>query len=179
LFLAKAAWKVKNVAGAIRIARSSRRPLHILGGRRWLWNHWRGVHWEGMMGGQEKSNAISRSAALLFPVRWNEPFGIAVIEALVSGTPVLASGYGSLPELVPPEGGAICRTEAQFVEAITRLGEFRASDCRDWVISQFHYRQMAKQYVQLYERVIRGERLNPTPPVATEEATRFLPLPRL
>jgi hypothetical protein len=160
LFLAKASWKVKNVNGAIRIARKSGRSLKILGGKRWFLNHWRGIHWEGMLSGEPKARIIAESQGLLFPVIWDEPFGIAVIEALVSGTPVLASRQGSLPELVTPEVGKICDTEAEFVEAVPSLKEFSAKRCRDYVMEKFHYHRMAKDYLSLYERVASGNSLS-------------------
>jgi len=166
LFLAKASWAVKNVAGAIRIARLSGKKLNIVGGSRWWCPVWRGVHWRGMLGGGEKANWIAKSQGLLFPVLWNEPFGIAVTEALVSGTPVLATPFGSLPELIHSEVGRICKNYGEFVEGVKSLGAFKAKDCRDWALSRFHYLDMAKKYVEKYETVLAGKKLNPVSPRA-------------
>lgn len=160
LFLAKASWKVKNVQGAIRIARKSGTPLRIVGGSRWWLPHWRGIHWEGMLGGPRKQELLAHSRGLLFPVLWHEPFGLAVVEAMLSGTPVLASRWGSLPELVGEEAGALCDSEEEFVSSVGRLGEFSAERCRDWALSKFHYRLMAKGYFALYEKILRGEKIN-------------------
>lgn len=179
LFLAKASWRVKNVKGTIRIARRARRPLRIVGGSSPLKPLWKlgRIHWEGMLGGERKAKLVAGASGLVFPVLWHEPFGIAVIEALVSGTPVLASPHGSLPELVPPEVGLICRTEAEFVEGVARLGTFRPEDCRDWVLERFHYRRMARDYEALYEKVLSGETLNPRPPRTIEGPDPALPTP--
>lgn len=173
LFLAKASWRVKNVAGAIRIAKKSRTPLHIVGGQRLLFKNWGGIHWEGMLGGREKAERIAASSALLFPVLWNEPFGIAVIEAMVSGLPVLASKLGSLPELVSDDVGILCTDERGFVEAVGEIGRFSPKTCREWVLSQFTHHHMADQYLRLYEKVLRGEFLNAGVPV-TQEAVEAL-----
>jgi glycosyltransferase involved in cell wall biosynthesis len=166
LFLAKASWAVKNVNGAIQIARRAGKRLNIVGGSRWWCPTWRGIHWRGMLGGVEKVNWISQSEGLLFPVLWNEPFGIAVTEALVSGTPVLASPFGSLKELIDPHVGRICNNYDEFVLAAKNLREFKPKDCRDWALSKFHYLDMAKNYLQKYESILSGKKLNPVPPRA-------------
>lgn len=169
LFLAKASWAVKNVAGAIRIARETGKKLNILGGVRWWCPSWRGIRWRGMLGGIDKANWISNSEGLLFPVLWNEPFGIAVTEALISGTPVLATPFGSLPELVGPEVGRICKNYDEFVSAAKNLREFKPKDCRDWAMSKFHYLDMTKKYLEKYETVLSGEQLNLSPPRAPSQ----------
>lgn len=176
LFLAKAAWRVKNVRGAIRFARRSGSPLRIVGGSRWWLPSFRGVTWEGTLGGPEKAEKIARARGLLFPVTWNEPFGIAVVEALISGTPVLTSAHGSLPELVHPEVGKICRSEREFLEGIDSLGQYRPQRCREWALENFTYQKMARSYRELYERVLKGERLNPRDPRATEPPQKYLPI---
>lgn len=165
LFLAKASWRVKNVRGAIGYARATKTRLHILGGSRRIFNPWRGVHWQGMLGGRPKAEFLAGASALLWPILWEEPFGLAVVEAFVSGTPVIANRRGSVPELVVPQCGAICDSDADFENAIARRGSWRSTDCRDWAMSRFHYRQMAASYVKMYERVMKGEALNPRPPV--------------
>lgn len=177
LFLAKASWRVKNVDGAIRIARRAGKELNILGGRRWFLNDWRGVHWRGMIGGREKSEFLARSSALLFPVLWNEPFGIAVIEALVSGTPVLATPWGSLPELLPSDVGRICRDDEDFIDALASLDSFKPQRCREWAVERFSHHEMADKYLGLYERVLKGESLNSAIPVTQEALDALQSIP--
>src|SRR5665647_810580 len=99
-FLADAAWRVKNVRGAIKIAREAGVPLHVIGGVRFNFNM--GIRlsfdpntrFHGMKGGEEKNKIINGSKGLLFPVLWNEPFGIALIESLYFGCPVVGTPYG-------------------------------------------------------------------------------------
>lgn len=176
VFLAKASWRVKNVRGAIRYARRAGRPLRIVGGSRWWMPRWRGVSWEGMVGGKEKADILAGARALLFPVIWNEPFGIAVIEALVSGTPVVASRNGSMPELVPETVGFTCGTESEMVAAIERASEIRPSRCREWVLQNFHYQKMAAGYLTIYQCVLDGERINREIPRATEPPQKLFPI---
>jgi len=87
-FLGKAAWRVKNVQGAIDVARQAGCTLKVLGGDRL--NFRRGfrftlspsIHFYGMVGGEQKMGLLRESSGLIFPVRWHEPFGLAVIERL-------------------------------------------------------------------------------------------------
>ncbi|MCB0403408.1 MAG: glycosyltransferase [Bdellovibrionales bacterium] len=177
IFLGKASWNVKNVKGAVRIARTARVPLKVLGGKRWLFKRWRGVHWAGMVGGEEKAELIAGARALLFPVIWNEPFGIAVTEALVSGTPVVARRMGSLPELVVPEVGYLCDSMHEFVRALSEVDHFSSVTCREWVLENFTYTKMADKYLQYYAEVLNGRVLNPTPPHAVASPSVTFPIP--
>jgi len=156
LFLARVSWKVKGVDRAERIARAAGRELVIAGGRRFH-PFDRSLRSVGTVGGERKLELLADAAALLFPVRWDEPFGLAVIEALASGTPVLASDRGSLPEIVTPETGFLCGDEEAFVEAVGRLDEIDPAACRARVEERFTARRMAEDYVALYGRAIAGE----------------------
>lgn len=178
LFLAKASWRVKNVDGAIRIARRAGVPIHILGGTRWWrWPFGQDV-WEGSVGGEKKAHALAESQGLLFPVLWHEPFGIAVVEALVSGTPVLATPFGSLPELVGERVGRLCSSEEEFIEAVPQLPTFAAKECRDWALSKFHYLSMAESYVKLYEKIGLGRKINQGEVKSTGNPGAPLEIPR-
>ncbi|TFH20926.1 MAG: glycosyltransferase, partial [Bacteroidia bacterium] len=129
-FLGKAAWQIKNLKGSIRIARAAGLPLRVLGGYRV--NLKMGVRitldprvrFEGMVGGEQKNRLINGSLALLFPVRWNEPFGLAVTESLYFGCPVFGTPYGSLPELVRPEFGFLSNKEPELVDALGHVDEY-------------------------------------------------------
>ena len=87
VLLAKARWKVKNLEGAIAVARRAGLELRVLGSRNWPLNAQRllpmirGVRYYGTVGGEEKRDLLARARCLIFPVRWHEPFGNAVVEA--------------------------------------------------------------------------------------------------
>ena len=108
-FLGKAAWGVKNVRGAIKVAKLAGVELDVLGGDRinfkrgFRWTLSRKIHFHGMVGGTQKTGLLNASRGLIFPVRWHEPFGLAVIESLYFGCPVFSTPYGALPELVPAD----------------------------------------------------------------------------
>jgi glycosyltransferase involved in cell wall biosynthesis len=180
-FLGDAAWRVKNLRGAIRVARLAGRNLRVLGGHRL--NFRRGfrltlsprVRFHGFVGGEEKNRVIGASAGLVFPVRWHEPFGLAVIESLYFGCPVFATPYGSLPELVSPEVGVLSTDSRILAERLRDAGSFDRRRCREHVMEYFRADRMAAEYMKLYERVLAGETLNPTPPRLQAIGPQFLP----
>lgn len=171
LFLAKASRKVKNLKACIRIARALNRPLAIVGGRGWSWD--RKIRYMGYLGGEKKNQVIRESIALLFPVLWEEPFGLAIIEALYHGCPVYGTQYGSLPELVPKDVGFLSNEIEKIIQSLREGIFFERKRCHEWVCDQFLYTHMAQRYVQLYEKVCAGEKLNPTVPMKKTKVTRY------
>src|SRR5262249_36689713 len=118
LFLSKVSrQKKKGVDVALHLARRLGLRLGVAGGRRHnlrarraLWDSSRAnVHFCGGVGWRRKAELIAGARALLFPVRWEEPFGIVVAEALISGTPVITTPVGAMPELISSEVGFLCR----------------------------------------------------------------------
>lgn len=179
VFCAKASWRVKNVRGAIRIAEASGHSLKVIGGTRPWWSLPSArVQWQGVVGGAEKNACLASAKGLLFPVRWHEPFGIAVIEALVSGTPVLVTPFGSLPELISPDVGKLCSSYAEFVDGVANLSSWKAQACRDWAVSNFHFMKMTEAYLKFYEQVVSGKTIHAEAPRATPSAASpLLPIP--
>jgi glycosyltransferase involved in cell wall biosynthesis len=160
VFLAKAAWKVKNLKGAIEVARAAGRPLKVMGSRdlpfhlnRYFTPRWKGVEYCGMLGDREKRKLLRRARGLLFPVRWHEPFGIAITEALASGCPVFGTPYGSLPEIITPDVGLLSPRAADLVRALKELN-FSPQTCRERVTQGFTDIQMAKRYLELYREIL-------------------------
>ena len=103
----------------------------------------------------------------MFPVRWHEPFGIAIIEALAKGRPVIGSSYGSLPELIGPEkqGGLVCKNYSEFERVISDPPiHFLSEQVRDYFEKNFTSRIMANNYLPFYEQVIQGIPLHSKPP---------------
>ncbi len=168
-FLGKAAWRVKNVAGAIDVALQARQKLAVLGGKRL--NIKRGfrftlsprVTFHGMVGGDTKFGLLNGSRGLIFPVRWHEPFGLAIIESLYFGCAVYATPYGSLPELVTPECGVLSDSATVLAQSLAAHG-FDARACHARAVTHFSARAMSQGYVRAYERVLAGERMNLQPP---------------
>lgn len=173
-FLGDAAWRVKNVQGAISVSRKAKLPLHVIGGYRFNFNQGirltfdRHVHFHGMQGGEAKNNILRSSKALLFPVRWHEPFGLALIESLYFGCPVFGTPYGSLPEIIQPSVGYLSANSAELVTALGNISAFSPKACHEYVMEQFSATQMMQAYLKKYEKVLNGYTLNTHPPVLKE-----------
>jgi glycosyltransferase involved in cell wall biosynthesis len=177
-FLGKAAWRVKNVAGAIDVALDTGVKLAVMGGTRlnlkrgfrFTWS--RRIQFYGMVGGQEKFRLLNTSNGLILPVRWHEPFGLAVIESLYFGCPVFATRYGALPELVGPEHGFLSANKAELVSSI-QAQSFDMRACHQHAVDHFNAETMARAYLEKYEQVLAGERLSKNHPRATGRDVRL------
>ncbi len=165
-FLGKAAWRLKNVQGAIDITKKANVALDVLGGHRlnfkmgFRFTLDRHVRFHGMVDNEAKCNVLEKSKGLVFPVTWEEPFGLAVTESLFMGTPVFATPYGSLPELIKaPEFGLLSNVEDELVEAI-KHGNYNPKQCHEYAQDTFDHISMAKAYIKKYEKVLNGGQLN-------------------
>jgi glycosyltransferase involved in cell wall biosynthesis len=181
-FLGDAAWRVKNVKGAIRISKLAHQKLRVVGGVRFNFNQGirlsfdTHVRFDGMQGGAEKNEIIKYSKGLIFPVRWHEPFGLALIESLYFGCPVFGTPYGSLPEIVIPEVGYLTTTASGLADAVESVNDFNRKHCHEYVMDNFTHIQMSASYVRLYEKVLNGEKLNPKAPIIQSiQSDKFLP----
>ena len=102
---------------------------------------------------------MGKAKGFLFPLQWDEPFGMVVIEAMAAGTPVLAYGRGSMPELIRNgETGYLVDNEEEMVEMTHRVATLDRARCRSWVQERFSIEQMVDGYEQLYRKAIRGQR---------------------
>ncbi len=159
LFLAKASWRVKNLKHTVWAARKARKHLHIIGGR-WFGLS-RFIHNHGIIGGDEKINIMNDCDALIFPVRWHEPFGIAIIEAMSQGLPVIGSSFGSLPELISEDVGYIVHSHQELLNVLSSpTKKFDSTKIRKYVEENFSISKHTKEYLNLYQKVIAGENLN-------------------
>lgn len=180
-FLGKAAWRVKNIDGAIKIAQRSKNHLHVMGGKRL--NIHMGfrltldprIHFHGMIGGEEKNQVMRNSKALLFPVVWHEPFGIAITESMYFGCPVFGTPYGSLPEIVDSNSGFLSNKSSELIEALSgSLSNYDPKSIHDRVMDLFSVKQMVDKFLTLYETILNGEKLNKKKPTFPEGEPKFL-----
>jgi glycosyltransferase involved in cell wall biosynthesis len=105
-----------------------------------------------------KNDLLARARALLFPIDWDEPFGLVMIEAMACGTPVLAFAGGSVEEIVSDEvSGWICRDVADMAARIESPG-VPAESCRAWVAAHFSRERMVERYVAIYEHATANRR---------------------
>jgi glycosyltransferase involved in cell wall biosynthesis len=115
------------------------------------------VDYIGEISDKEKQAFLGNAYALLFPIDWPEPFGLVMIEAMACGTPVLAFGRGSVPELVE-DGvtGFIVDGVDQAVAALRKIERLDRKHCRRVFEQRFSAARMTRDYLELYRSVIDG-----------------------
>ncbi|MFD0795037.1 glycosyltransferase [Mucilaginibacter litoreus] len=108
------------------------------------------ISYVGALNDSEKNQYLQKAKALLFPIEWDEPFGIVMIEAMACGTPVIAFERGSVPEVVT-DGvtGFITNTFDQMVNAVGRIYEIDRAACRALAEKQFDAGKIAADYLNL------------------------------
>jgi glycosyltransferase involved in cell wall biosynthesis len=116
------------------------------------------VEFVGEIGEGEKDAFLGNAYALLFPIDWPEPFGLAMVEAMACGTPVIAYRSGAVPEVME-EGhtGFIVEELEDAVEAARRVPELSRKRCREVFDQRFTAARMAHDYVQVYQRLIKSK----------------------
>jgi glycosyltransferase involved in cell wall biosynthesis len=121
------------------------------------------VRFVGEVGGETKRLLFADARALLMPIRWEEPFGMVMIEALACGTPVIAFAEGAARELVVDgKTGFLVADEAEMAAAVARLPRIAGAACRTWVAAHCDIGVVTSAY----ERAYRGAVVGVTRPVA-------------
>lgn len=182
-FLGKAAWRLKNVQGAIDIIKGSKNEkLEVLGGVRF--NIKMGlrftlspkIRFRGMVGGNLKYKLLEGSKGLVFPVKWHEPFGLAIIESLYYGSPVFGTPYGSLPELIHSNLGVLSNKKEDLIEAIKNADHYSSKECHEYALEIFNSKKMTLSYIEKYNKVLNKESLNSVyPKLKKVKESKFLP----
>jgi len=154
----------KGCHWAIEAAKKTGRRLIVAGG--WRPSFTGAVKYVGEVDGNRKAVLLARARCLWMPALWDEPFGLTTIEALFSGTPVLGTRRGALPEILIPTVGALCTTLEEMLVAAETIGTRSPEACRAHAERYFTHRAMAEEYVRVYRAVIETGKLpagRPTP----------------
>jgi glycosyltransferase involved in cell wall biosynthesis len=113
------------------------------------------VEYVGTLGVEKRKVFLSAARCLLVPTRYVEPFGGVAVEAMLSGTPVLASDWGAFPETVQDGvSGFLCRTEEDFQQGIGRCYNLIPEECRGWAVSRYGMAVVGKQYDRYFRRLV-------------------------
>ncbi|HVL92446.1 MAG TPA: glycosyltransferase family 4 protein [Acidimicrobiales bacterium] len=167
LFLGRMS-RSKGAHRATEAAYKAGRPLILAGKMRESWEHQYfdtyvrpylndEIRYVGEVGHQDKLRLLAGASALLFPIRWNEPFGMVMIEAMACGTPVLAFPEGAAPEVVVDgRTGFLCHDVNDMAEAIGRIGTLDRGACREAVEGYFSSDRMVAEHIDLFERLASG-----------------------
>ena len=116
------------------------------------------VEWLGEANMARKKELLPPARCLVFPIQWDEPFGIVMVEAMACGTPVVAVGRGSVPEVVA-DGvtGFVCDDVSEMPEAIAKVGELDPQACRDRAKRHFDVDAMVSGYEGVYRSLLEGD----------------------
>jgi glycosyltransferase involved in cell wall biosynthesis len=128
------------------------------------------VEFLGELGCAEKLALVGNSCALLNPMQWAEPFGLVMIEALATGTPVVATPVGSAPEIVDDGVTGLLREGClPLAAALLDAAQLDRAACRDAAVRRFSTERMVAEHVRLYEDLVFGRtprhRMNGRQPV--------------
>jgi len=125
------------------------------------------VEYLGEIGESEKQDFLGRATGLLFPIDWEEPFGLVMIEAMACGTPVVAFRRGSVPEIVD-QGvtGYVVETVEEAAAAVGCLATLSRTEIRARFERRYTATRMAQDYLALYRRLLKGCETDDTKGVA-------------
>jgi glycosyltransferase involved in cell wall biosynthesis len=157
---------VKGTHLAIEVAKKSGIPLKIAGEVQPMFQSYydtmvkphidgKFIEYIGEADLSMKNELLGNSIGMLFPITWDEPFGLVMLESMACGTPVFALDRGSVPEVVGNSSGVVCTSVDQLVKAV-QLQKFNYQAVRQHVTDHFSSRSMASNYARLYHA-----RLNP------------------
>ncbi len=117
------------------------------------------IEFVGEIGAEQKPEFLGNALALLFPIRWPEPFGLVMIESMACGTPVIAWDRGSVPEVIEPGlTGFIVRSEREALAAIPQAARLDRRAVRAAFERRFTARHMAEAYLDVYRRLLAAPR---------------------
>lgn len=152
----------KGYRWAVAAAKRTGRRLLVAGG--WRPSFRRNIRYLGRVAGSTKTDLLAGARCLWMPALWDEPFGLTTIEALFSGTPVLATRRGALPEVLTPSVGAVCETLDEMITAAETIGTRDAGACRAHAERYFSHVVMAEEYVRMYRAMLDAGTLPPGRP---------------
>ena len=143
----------KGYHWAIEAAKRTGRRLVLAGG--WRPTFSRRIKFVGEVDGNEKAELLAGARCLWMPALWDEPFGLTTIEALFSGTPVVATRRGALPEVLTEEVGALGDTLDELIEASRTIDTRAPHACRAHAERWFTHVTQAEGYVTVYEHLLK------------------------
>jgi glycosyltransferase involved in cell wall biosynthesis len=113
------------------------------------------VEYVGELGGAAKYEFLGQASCLLNPLRWDEPFGMVMIEALACGTPVVATPGGSVPEIVRDgTTGFVRDCDAELASAVGRVGELDRAACTRAARTWFSKDRMVRDHLDLFRAIL-------------------------
>lgn len=115
------------------------------------------IVFQGEVTHAEKATLIANAATTLFPITWPEPFGLVMIESMCTGTPVLGSAFGSVPEVIQNGiSGFVCDSIEEMIAKIPEVTKLSRQACHQSVRDRFTIQTMVDGYEEAYEKLLKG-----------------------
>jgi glycosyltransferase involved in cell wall biosynthesis len=142
----------KGYRWAIEGAKLADKRLVVAGG--WRPSVRPSLRFVGSVDGRRKAALLANAQCVWMPALWDEPFGLTLVEGMMSGTPVLGTRRGALPEVVSPETGALGDTLADLVRLRATIDRLDPAACRTRAERWFSHLRMAQEYVRMYRHYL-------------------------
>jgi glycosyltransferase involved in cell wall biosynthesis len=114
-----------------------------------------GIEYLGEVHHGTKVELLQDARATLFPIEWQEPFGLVMIESMACGTPVIATKYGAVPEVIEDgRSGIVVDSYREMADALERADELDPLECRAYVEERFSPERMVDDYVRAYREAM-------------------------
>jgi glycosyltransferase involved in cell wall biosynthesis len=158
----------KGAHHAVQVARDTGMPMilagkmHDLEEREHFDQHVRpflndDIRYVGEVSHDEKVRLLQRAAATVFPIQWPEPFGLVMVESMACGTPVVATRFGAVPEVIEDfRSGVIVDRFEDLAAAVQRAAALDPAECRQSATERFSPERMVGNYATAYQRLISG-----------------------
>ena len=115
------------------------------------------IEFLGELNHQQKCPLMGGAVATLFPITWQEPFGLVMAESMAVGTPVIAMALGSTPEVIEDgKTGFLGHSVEECIAALDRIQEIDRVACRDRVVAKFSVRRMVDDYEAVYQKLAKN-----------------------
>jgi glycosyltransferase involved in cell wall biosynthesis len=140
----------------LKIAGKNREPLEQQYFREFIEPHLgNGIEWLGEVSHGEKVELLQHARATLFPIEWEEPFGLVMIESMACGTPVIATNRGAVPEVIEHwRSGIVVEDYRIMPAALAEADRIDPRECRRYVEERFSPMRMVADYVRAYATAI-------------------------
>lgn len=159
----------KGVHISVKIAKKTKQKLKIAGSisNETYWERSvkpklnKNIKYVGLLPKYKIPQILRKAKAFIVPLQWEEPFGIAIVEAMACGTPVITFNRGSAPEVVVDgKTGFIVNTEKEMIRAIKNIEDIDRKECRKHVERNFTIKKMVDRYEEVYKKILERERKN-------------------
>jgi glycosyltransferase involved in cell wall biosynthesis len=159
----------KGIKEAIQVAKKVNLPLIIMGShdeRNLYWKQdikpeidGKKIIYKGFIPRDEMLKILREAKAFIFPLQWDEPFGITMIESMACGTPVITFNRGSIPEVVKnKKTGFIVNNINEMADAVGKINQIDRNFCRQWVKDNFSIEKMVEGYENIFYRILKIKR---------------------